>query len=645
MSVLGASIGLAQPTLSFQTSNVCFNNSGLNTFTVTVSNNTGPSTYSWSSQGPNCSDSLVNVSGLSAEFVMNCCGMHTINCQVYSGSTLCCVATGTITKVCPPVVTVSASKSVVCVPSSWQSTLVASGAQSYTWINGPTGSQNVVTPTATTCYTVVGQGFGPGCTSQAAICVGVAQDPNITISSTGSVLCQGNQAVLTASGGLSYTWTPSLVTSPNLIVSPMSNTCYTVTGFDGNCLGSASSCFSVLNAPTLLPSSFYTVCLGSSITLTASTAASYTWNTNPPVLTNTLNVLTAVPVTYTVQGTGSNGCQASMAVQVWPDTTCANVWPGDANSDGSVSSADVVELGLYASSTGAARSSGGNSWTAQYATAWTGSGSNGQNRCHVDCNGDGVVNASDTLAISLNWALSHSFRESQVLGADDITLSAPTWISSGTSQWHKVDISLGSSTNVMQDVYGVSFDLQFDADFVDNNQVYVTYPAAFLGTVAERIPFRRVDPAGGLVNCVSVRNTGTDVTGFGKFAEFYFKSKAQKIGTMSVSATNVKVYGLDGAGVLLSPATATILAGVEAVGEHNGVMLRMYPNPANDVVNVVSSSSSPSAYEIMDLSGRVLLAAHFEESVQVDISELASGTYMVKIVSAEGTRTQRLLVE
>lgn len=367
---------------------------------------------------------------------------------------------------------------------------------------------------------------------------------------------------------------------------------------------------------------------------------SYLWPHNNAT-TTTVSVLPTAPSVYSVIGTGGNSCTATSTIQVSPDANCAIVWPGDANSDGIVTGADVIEIGLFASATGPLRSPGGNNYSGQYATAWSGNGSNSQNRCHVDCNGDGTVNGSDTLAVNLNWAQTHSFRLSESQAAGNIGLSGPAWIATSASGWHKVDILIGDAANQVQDLYGVVFDLEYDQSFVDNNQVHVAYPASFIGTPSQRIPFRRIDPAGGLVNCVTVRNTGTSVNGFGKIGEFHFMNKALVTGAMEVRVTNVRLYDHNGLSTPLAAASTTIYAGTSDLPQVPGDSPLIYPNPAHERLTLISAL--PGHYKICDLSGRLLISASSSGTAEIAISALADGIYLLEWKTEQSSSVHRVI--
>ena len=134
------------------------------------------------------------------------------------------------------------------------------------------------------------------------------------------------------------------------------------------------------------------VCSGSSAYLNVSGANTYTWNTG--ATTSSITVTPTTTSIYTVSGTDLNNCSNTQTVSVTVDNTCQDVWPGDANSDGTADNLDVLELGLHYTQTGAPRTSVSNTWQSYFTNNWTGTIANGKNLNHSDCNGDGTINLS-----------------------------------------------------------------------------------------------------------------------------------------------------------------------------------------------------------------------------------------------------------
>ncbi len=73
----------------------------------------------------------------------------------------------------------------------------------------------------------------------------------------------------------------------------------------------------------------------------------------------------------------------------------------------------------------------------------------------------------------------------------------------------------------------------------------------------------------------------------------------------------------------------------------------VFPNPAKDFVNVSSTSSSINSIEISDLNGRVVKTVNAIDAAnaQVNVADLSTGVYMMKIVSDKGTTTKKVIKE
>lgn len=213
-----------------------------------------------------------------------------------------------------PVLSLSASHTLICMGGS--STLSASGANTYSWTGGGTGSITVVSPASNTTFSVNGSLSSTGCSSTQTISVAVFH-PQFTISGNPAV-CMGGSTTLSASGANSYTWNGSLP-SPSISVSPTVYTVYQVSATSASanvtCSSSQSIGVAVSPNPTISASASRTfICEGEPVVLSASGALSYTWSTFPPGASVT--VVPAGQQHYTVTGTDANGCSDTAVVFV-----------------------------------------------------------------------------------------------------------------------------------------------------------------------------------------------------------------------------------------------------------------------------------------------------------------------------------------
>ncbi len=192
--------------------------------------------------------------------------------------------------------------------SGLTTTLVASGAQSYTWNTGANGTSIFVSPTVLTTYSVVGMA-STGCKKITAFAVTALPLPTITV--VDGAVCPGNFYVISPSGALNYTYSSGSAT-----VFPVNTTTYGIIGSDGNGCVSANPAIvtvSVVNTLTVTISGNTTLCEGESTNLIANGASNYSWNTG--VTTNTISLTPSVTTSYTVIGS-SGSCSDTTNVTV-----------------------------------------------------------------------------------------------------------------------------------------------------------------------------------------------------------------------------------------------------------------------------------------------------------------------------------------
>jgi gliding motility-associated-like protein len=261
------------------------------TATITAS---GASTYTWSTGAASGGANTATASpGATTTYTV-------------TGTSLGCSSTATSTVTVNPIPTVTVNSPTICPGTS--ASLTAGGASSYTWSAGATSTgANTATasPAATTTYTVTGTSLG--CSSTAVSTVTVA--PGMVIMVNSPTICAGQTAVLTATGGSTYTWSDGSTTNP-MSVSPATTTSYTVTGTTGGCSGSAVATVTVNPIPVVTTTSA-TICDGSTASISASGASSYTWSAGATSTgVNTADASPSTTTTYTVTGT-SLGCSST----------------------------------------------------------------------------------------------------------------------------------------------------------------------------------------------------------------------------------------------------------------------------------------------------------------------------------------------
>jgi hypothetical protein len=169
--------------------------------TLTLNPGAGYSSYIWQDSSTN-QTFTVSSSGNYFVSVQNNCGTISDTIQ--------------ISQLPNPILTVNLPT--ICVGQ--EATLTASGATTYSWINGPTQSSFVVSPTSTTSYFVIGTDSN-GCIDTVVSIVTVYPLPAAPLSASNSPICAGDTINLLASdaNNISYFWF-----GPNSFTSTTKNT-------------------------------------------------------------------------------------------------------------------------------------------------------------------------------------------------------------------------------------------------------------------------------------------------------------------------------------------------------------------------------------------------------------------------------------
>jgi len=304
-------------------------------------NASGGTSYTWS---PTTGLSNPNIANPTA------CPTVTTNYVVTGTDANSCTSTDTVVVTINPLPTANAGNdTTICIGDSIQ--LNATGGTSYTWT--PAGSltnSNIANPIAfpnTTTTYIVTVTDGLGCVDTDTVIITVATLPVITISND-TTICDGACANLIATGGTSYSWSPTTgLSNPNIanpIACPTVNTTYVVTVSNGaNCTATDSVTITLNPLPTITASNDTTICDGACASLNASGGTSYVWSpttglSNPNIANPT--ACPTVTTNYVVTGTDANSCTST-------DTVVVTINPlptANAGNDTTICIGDSIQL-------------------------------------------------------------------------------------------------------------------------------------------------------------------------------------------------------------------------------------------------------------------------------------------------------------
>ena len=222
-----------------------------------------------------------------------------------------------------PVIDVTSPKPEVCIGENIL--LTVTGASQYSWqpsssLSSANGNVVSASPTVNTTYMVTGTDINL-CSNWDTISVLVNPLPVLSINTSNSTICEGENVSLIVAGANTYVWSPSAGLNTSLgnsvISSPNISTNYIVTATDLNgCSDFILSDVIVNPSPNLsLSPAMASICEGESLQVQVFGASSYIWSPTFGLSTTTSDIVVINPntsVTYNVVGTDLNNCKDSI---------------------------------------------------------------------------------------------------------------------------------------------------------------------------------------------------------------------------------------------------------------------------------------------------------------------------------------------
>ena len=473
-----------------------------------------------------------------------------------------------------------------------------------------------------------------------------------------SSVCTGSNLIMTVSSSdtsVTYTW------YKNGVAIPASDTAtYVITGASaadaGNYYCAISNGCRVVNSATVpvtvVPNTLTvtasiaspTICQGE-LTLISATASTggCTYSVSP---TGTVGTSFLYPNsgTFVVTATDPSGCIATNSV-VLTVNPCAQVWPGDANASGVVDMDDLLTVGVKYGKTGTPRVAQDNIWVAHTASLWTDSLLSGFNTTQVDCNGDGVVNYSDTIAISTNYGSIRSPFIYRTLATGDINLLFQNSFYY-PGDFIVADIYAGSASNPLNNIYGLAFSVQCPMAIIQPGTLHINLVDSWVGILSsELLPMIKYQGSG--VSAIGLtRKDHIEKSGYGKIGTISFILQSIPANdSILVSASSAR--SSDNTGVLTNLTTSGSFAICTSVQNfENDILTKVYPNPAKDGNITVECKEKMYSVQISDLTGKRIKDEKIDNlnTTTLDISDLNSGVYLLQIGTYRGYVHKKIVI-
>lgn len=527
------------------------------------------------------------------------------------------------------------------------------------WSNG--GNTNTQIFNTPGIYSVVSSNFAGSCSSSFTFQVVTSTNAAtpLTITNSNTLLCSNSAPVQLTSSPTTTTFYGPAVTQTLFCATQGTvgvNKVYATYINTNQCTSVDSILFTLNLSPVVFGGFDTTICYKGVIALTGTgTATSYTWsnsiqNNIPFVASN----LSSGGHYYVVTGTGSLGCTSKDSIYIQVDPSCAIVWPGDVDENGIVNTNDFLTLGIAYGYNLPARTPTSNVWG-----PWPSVGaiypipSTNYTVCFTDCDGSGVVDLSDTLAINLNFAQTHLVRP---LNNSITTATANLYLQFNKPIYNSndtiiADIYLGNSSAQIFNFYGTSFYMNYDQSKFKPNGVSVEFNNSWIGiNNVSKINFKRIEQSIGRIDFSIVKITHNDTIGDGKICtvKAILRDSLKVTNTIFELKDAIKMNKIGVISNLISR-TDTIAINASDIGliqNTSNIFLKIAPNPTSGYVKLLSSEII-SSIEVIDALGRKKMEVFVgRKGHTLNLDELSRGVYILKTITQDGSsRYDRIILE
>ena len=355
----------------------------------------------------------------------------------------------------------------------------------------------------------------------------------------------------------------------------------------------------------------------------------------------------------------------SMVIEEMPGAT-DYVMPGDANRDQHANVYDLLNLGVGHFSTGAPRPDASTAWSPQFAPNWDNVVAESVNYKHLDCDGNGAVNEFDADVITQHYRAIDTSELAFLSGLPQLRLEfdqdtiivdpnnpAPVQITAS--------LKVGSPSQPALGLYGLAFALRYP-DYVNHNPD-ADYDDDLFGSTNHLLWLSKDVHDRYQLDLGLTRKNSLPVNGYGRVAKVTFSTdviiiidvisrEESKPVPFSVPIRGLKAIDKYGNKFEISvPATQDTvwIKTLPSSGTKEEILrakVLLSPNPAVDVTELYTSDLHVEAIEVLNSLGQKVRAyqSSSTRSTRLEVSDLISGVYTVRIRAEEGMVEKKLVV-
>ncbi|MFN8395959.1 MAG: T9SS type A sorting domain-containing protein [Bacteroidia bacterium] len=337
------------------------------------------------------------------------------------------------------------------------------------------------------------------------------------------------------------------------------------------------------------------------------------------------------------------------------------VWPGDANNDLIADAFDLLPIGVAFGSTGNTRPGASNTWVGQSCFPWQDTITGGIDKKFIDCDGNGLIDANDTLPVSLNYGLTHTkgnIPYTRTTGSDPVfRIVLPD--SADVGDTIEAPILLGDGSVPASNVLGWAFRMHYDESLIDSSTFWIDFNNSWVSPGGNAMEIQRNHPTLYNADAAQVRTTHTTVSGNGEVCRAHFviidnidgKRQALDSAALNIFFTDVRVIRQDGSLMGIDVQSDSMLVYDRTTDQHQAPVtprIDMYPNPATQgrTVTVEAQGMDIQSVEVWSIQGQMLMQLNGpRKRFELNTEDLAQGLFFMKARTQAGWTVRQLVLD
>jgi hypothetical protein len=326
----------------------------------------------------------------------------------------------------------------------------------------------------------------------------------------------------------------------------------------------------------------------------------------------------------------------------------SNVWPGDAGYDTIANNFDLLKIGIAYNETGTIRPNASLNWVGQPCPDWNRIFTDTTDIKHADCDGSGIVDMNDTLAVSLNYNSWHAANQKintlQSVGLPLYIDMPYTQVVPG--QTVTIPIKLGTAFTTATNVYGIAFTVTYQQSKIAPGSMSFSYNNSWLIANNTGFGFAKNFFTQGETDFAITRINHTNATDTGEIASITLTIDPNASGALKMFITDIKLIDANENEIDVQTMSGSMtILGISEYGSATAV--NVFPNPSSGqfILDDAAIGNGAQLYVYDALGNTVQALTITQQNQLIDISQQPKGIYIIKVITQEKVYTARVVIE